>query len=79
MGIIGRQGDPACVELIGENMQPIDYVVLAGIALLLFLALRFLWRQRGKGCRGCSGGSCCGCPYSQHTDSSESSGKIKKD
>ncbi|MCI1956539.1 MAG: FeoB-associated Cys-rich membrane protein [Oscillospiraceae bacterium] len=40
-------------------MDLLDYLLLAGIAVLLFFAARYAFRHRHSGC----GGSCAGCPY----------------
>ncbi len=47
-------------------MQPLDYILLAGILALAVLALWFYRRQKkaGKTC----GGGCAGCPHAGKCD-----------
>ena len=40
-------------------MGLIDFVILAAVAALLFLAVRHAFRHRGESC----GGDCSACPY----------------
>ena len=43
-------------------MRPLDWLVLALVALWLAAALLFLLRRKKRGCGGC-GGSCAACPH----------------
>ena len=45
-------------------MKPLDIVILAVVAVLLFLAIRYAVRHREDGCDGNCGSSCSSCPYS---------------
>ena len=49
-------------------MRPLDWLVLALVALWLAAALRFLLRRKMRGCGSCGGcggcgGSCTACPH----------------
>ena len=36
-----------------------NIIVIAIVVLLMALAIRYMVRNRNKGCAGCSGSSCC--------------------
>ena len=57
-------------------MQPVDYVILAAIVLLLVLAIRYMWKHRGKGCSGCSG--CSGGSGCSRCEASLKGGRRKR-
>ena len=40
-------------------MNPLDYIILAAVLVLLFFAIRYSVRHRGESC----GGNCSSCPY----------------
>lgn len=46
-------------------MNPIDFIVLGILAVLVFLAIRYSVKHKGNGCSGCSGCSVQNCPHRQ--------------
>lgn len=42
-------------------MNPLDYLILAAILVLLFFAVRYAFRHKGESC----GGNCSSCPYAR--------------
>ncbi len=45
--------------MVKITLAPIDYLLLLGVAILFFFALRYAVRHRHDTC----GGDCAGCPY----------------
>jgi hypothetical protein len=44
-------------------MKPLDILILAVIAVLLFLAIRYSIRHKHDDCGGHCSGGCASCPY----------------
>lgn len=41
-------------------MNPLDYLIIAAVLILLFFAVRYAIRHKSESC----GGECSSCPYS---------------